>query len=100
MGPDSTSNRRTSRSEGYSPQRGTFGCGSELYRLRLEELLQSERAELTAVPGLLVAAERRQRVEGRPVHLHLAGPQPPRNALGALVIPGPDPARQPVHGVV
>jgi hypothetical protein len=44
-------------------------------------------AELAAVARLLVAAERRQRVEGRAVDLDLAGAQPPRDALGALGSP-------------
>src|SRR5437868_3089763 len=55
---------------------------SELHRLHLEILLERELAELAAVSRLLVAAERRQRVEDASVDLDLAGPDPSRDALG------------------
>src|SRR3954471_4882191 len=57
---------------------------SELDRLRLQELLQPEPTELATVAGLLVAAERRHRVEGRAVDLDLPGPDPPRHPPSAL----------------
>ena len=51
---------------------GGYSCSAFVSR----NSSQPVRAELTAGPGLLVAAERRQRVERAAVHLHLAGPQP------------------------
>src|SRR4051812_18066661 len=72
----------------------------QLDGLRLQELLEPERAEFAAVPRLLVAAERRERVEGGAVHLDLAGPQPPCDPLGALLVSRPDAAGEAVDGVV
>ncbi len=50
---------------------------SELQALHLEQLLDREAPVLAAVAGLLVAAERRQRVVGAAVDLDLAGADPP-----------------------
>src|SRR3954467_2276352 len=72
----------------------------ELQRLRLEELLEAELAELAAVAGLLVAAERRQRIEAAAVDLDLAGADLPSNLLGPLGIARPHTAGQAVDGVV
>ena len=58
----------------------------ELQRLRLQELLEREAAQLAAVAGLLVAAERGQRIERPPVYLHLAGPEAATHAQRPLRI--------------
>src|SRR3954451_14270177 len=58
----------------------------QLHRLDGEELLEAEAAQFPAVAGLLVAAERRQRVEGAAVDLDLAGAQPPGHGLGVLLV--------------
>ena len=49
---------------------------------------------------LLVAAERRERVEGAAVDLDLPGAHPPRDALGALRVGRPDAAGEAVDRVV
>src|SRR4051812_30433121 len=58
--------------------------GLELDRLHLEELLEAELAELAPVARLLVAAERRERVERRAVDLDLPGADPSRDGLGPV----------------
>src|SRR5712691_12653171 len=73
---------------------------SELQRLDLEELLQSELAELAAAAGLLEAAERGEGVEAAAVDVHLAGAEAAGNAFGAGGVARPDAAGQAVHGVV
>src|SRR5258708_24937453 len=72
----------------------------QLERLELEELFQPEFAELTAVTRLLVATERRQRIEGAAVDLHLPGADAQRDLLSMLRAAPPDTACQPVHAVV
>src|SRR5918999_6401450 len=79
---------------------GRRGRGSKLKRLRGQELLDPEAAELSPVTGLLVAAERGQRVEGPAVYLHLAGADPQRNRLGAFLVARPDATGQAVLAVV
>ena len=56
----------------------------ELHRLHGEKLLEPVAAELAPVARLLVAAERRERIEHAAVDLDLAGPQPPGDLLGTL----------------
>src|SRR4051812_25142625 len=82
-----------------APQRGASfkGCLSvrlELQRLGLEELLEAELAELAPMAGLLVAAERRQRIEAATVDLDLTRADLAGDLLGPLRIAGPDAAGQ------
>src|SRR3954471_14110435 len=72
----------------------------ELQRLGLEELLEAELAELAAVAGLLVAAERSQRVEAAAVDLDLAGADLAGDLLGPLRIAGPHAAGEAIDRVV
>src|SRR3979490_830742 len=84
----------------FSHFRGGIGCGddngldhegllasrygiSELDRLDLEELVHAEAAHLAADTGLLVAAERGERVVDAAVDVDLAGPDPPPEGPGA-----------------
>src|SRR3954453_2511825 len=71
-----------------------------LQRLDPQVLLDGQVAQLAAVAGLLEAAERRERVEGRAVDLDLPGADAPRDALGALRVARPHAAGQPVDRVV
>src|SRR5829696_10130110 len=72
----------------------------QLQRLRHEELLEAVATELAAVTGLLVAAERGERVEGAAVDLDLACADPGRDALRALLVRRPYAAGQAVDRVV
>ncbi len=58
----------------------------QLDGLDLQELLQSEAAQLAAVTGLLVAAERGQGIEGGAVDVDLPGTQPPRQRPGTPLV--------------
>ena len=90
------------------PTEGVRGCRArsrrarclELQRLDLEELLETERAELASVTRLLVAAERRHQVEATAVHLDLPGAHLAGDLLGALLIARPHAAGQAVDRVV
>src|SRR5687767_4132571 len=53
------------------------------YRLHLEVFLESEHAELTAVAGLLVAAERQAAVERRAVEVDAPGADTVGDGAGA-----------------
>src|SRR5688500_12973094 len=74
-------------------------AGLQLERLDLQELLQAEPAQLPPVAGLLVAAERRHRVEGAPVDLHLPGAQPAGDRLRPLRVAPPHAAGQGVQQI-
>src|SRR4051812_36891412 len=75
-----------------APERGAsftrlpLGDWLELQRLGLEELLEAELAELATMAGLLVAAERRQRVEAATVDLNLTRADLAGDLLGPLRI--------------
>src|SRR5674476_1159113 len=72
----------------------------ELQRLDLQEVLDRERAVLAPVPGLLVAAERRRRVERAAVDLDLTGAHAAGDPLCALLVAGPHAAGEAVDRVV
>jgi len=61
---------------------------------------QAVQSHFPADPRLLVATEGRKGIELASVHIHLAGPHPPRNTHGSFRITGPDGARESVDGVV
>ena len=68
----------------------------QLQALDLQQLLEAVAPVLAAVTGLLVAAERRQRVEGAAVDLDLAGADPLGDADRPLLVRRPDAAGEPV----
>src|SRR4051812_6163652 len=72
----------------------------QLHCLDGKELFDPEPSVLAAVAGLLVSAERRERVVGAAVDLDLTGAQLASDRLGALGITRPHPAGKPVLGVV
>src|SRR5581483_7341773 len=76
------------------------GFGLQLQRLVLEILLEPGTAQLAPAARLLVAAERRLHVEGAAVDVDLPGAQPPRDALGALLVLRPHAAGEAVDRVV
>src|SRR3712207_7596554 len=76
------------------------GRGLQLEALGLEELLDAELAQLTALAGLLVAAERGHGVERPAVDLDLARPDAPGHGLRPLGVARPHPAGEAVDGVV
>src|SRR5215217_5099857 len=86
-------------SEGNS-ERGDDGRTSELHRLELLELLQPVPAQLTAMSGLSVATERRQRIEAASVDVHLTGAHPSSHPLRPLHILRPDATGEAVDGAV
>src|SRR4051794_1089754 len=72
----------------------------QLHCLDGKKLFDPEPSVLAAVAGLLVSAERRERVVGATVDLDLPGAELASDGLGALGIARPHPAGEPVLGVV
>ena len=72
----------------------------QLHGLRLQELLDAVAAELATDPGLLVAPERRDRVERAAVDVDLAGAHLLRKRDGLVLVAGPHRAGEAVPGVV
>src|SRR5581483_9970131 len=83
----------------FRPGPGRMRPGHQYLQLQClhgEEFLEPEAPQLATVTGLLVAPERRQRVEGPAVDLHLARAEPARDSLGALLIARPHTPRETV----
>src|SRR3954466_15368934 len=85
-GPKRSFSKNAPRGRRPSSQRAARRrpLSSQLDRLDLEELVETERPQLAAVAGLLVATKRSERVERRAVDLDLARPQPARELLRVL----------------